>query len=216
MSNTESQKDLWKETASNVKNDLDLPMDVIASQTQNLTKNWVNGFAEMMFDNIAYKNGMVDLTSKLKPRMINVSYNAIENGQQVEKTIQMPLLGAVDYPALALDDVKLDLNYQVDTNDELKQNTTHGLDTKAQVNGGLFGYGFSASTKLSLAQSEDRTRKTDTRAKLSVSAQYSRLKDSEAISRIADVLMNNAVNNVDTKSSPEKTQQDQSPSEDNL
>ncbi|EDU8206690.1 DUF2589 domain-containing protein [Salmonella enterica subsp. diarizonae] len=195
MADTKSQKELWAQTTGNVKNDLEIPMDVIASQTQTLTKNWVNGFAEMMFDGIKYDHyGMVDLSKNLKPRMLNVTYNAVENGILTEKVIEMPLLGAVDYPALALDDVELDLNYRVDTNDRLTNKSGINSTTSAQANGMFFGIGASTSTKLTLSQSEQRTRTTDTRASLAIVAKYARLKNSEAVSRIADVLMNNAMN----------------------
>lgn len=192
MADTQSQKELWEQTRGTVKSDLEIPMDVIASQSKTLTKNWVNGFSEMMFDNVQYNGDMVDLSKPLKPRMLNVAYNAVENGVLKEKNIEMPLLGAVDYPALAFEYVDLKLNYSVGTTDQILDKSSKESGGEVGTNGKVFGVGFSASTRFSLAQSEERTRNTDTRATLSIESRYSRAKNSEAVSRIADILMNSA------------------------
>ncbi|EMP6174924.1 DUF2589 domain-containing protein [Citrobacter amalonaticus] len=195
MADTESQKELWSQTTATMRNDLEIPMDVIATQTKTLTKNWVNGFSEMMFDDVKYnKEGLVDLSKTLKPRMMSVSFNAVENGILTEKKLEMPLLGAVDYPALELDNINLKLNYNVGTNDELTNKSDSKSEFEVGANGKVMGVGINASVKFSMSQSEERTRKTDTRASLTVDANYSRVAQGEAISRIAEILMNNAVN----------------------
>lgn len=193
MADTDSQQELWKQTTGSMRNDLEIPMDVIASQTMTLTNNWVNGFSEMMFDGVKYNDqGRVDLTEKLKPRMLSVSYNAVENGVLVEKSLDMPLMGAVDYPALELDNINLKLNYNVGTEDTLTNSQSSANENSAGINGKVFGVGLSANTKFTMSQSEDRTRKTDTRASLAVEANYSRVPQGEAISRISEILMNSA------------------------
>lgn len=197
MADTESQKELWSKTTATMRNDLEIPMDVIATQTKTLTKNWVNGFSEMMFDGVKYgDDGLVDLSKKLKPRMLNVSYHAVENGVLKEKNIEMPLLGAVDYPALELENINLKLNYNVGTSDELLNKNGQQTEASAGVNGSVPGLniGFNSGFKFSMTQSEERTRKTDTRAQLAVEANYSRVPQGEVIGRIAEILMNSAAN----------------------
>lgn len=196
MAETESPKALWEQTTDNLRNDLDIPMDVISSQTQKLVKNWMNGFSQMMFEGVKYdKNGLVDFTKKLTPRMMNVSYSVLENGVSTQKNIEMPLLGAVQYPAIELDTINLKLNYNVETTNQLTTNTSNTNTSETGINGGLFRIGAKANYSFSMKQSEERTRKTDTRASLVVDANYSRMPQGEAISRLADVLMNNAAAN---------------------
>ncbi|EIJ9285590.1 DUF2589 domain-containing protein [Salmonella enterica] len=168
-------------------------MDVIATQSQTLVKNWMNGFSQMMFDGVTYnKNGLVDFSKELTPRMMNVSYSALENGVVTQKKIEMPLLGAVQYPAVELDTINLKLSYSVDTTNENKNNSSMENTAEVGGNGSLFGFGVKTDYSLKMTQTEERTRKTDTRASLTLDANYSRLPQGEAISRLADVLMNNA------------------------
>ncbi len=193
MADVESQKDAWRQTTDSLRNDLEIPMDVIATQSQTLVKNWMNGFSQMMFDGVTYnKNGLVDFSKELTPRMMHVSYSALENGVVKQKKIEMPLLGAVQYPAVELDTINLKLNYSVDTTNENKNTSSAEHSGEAGVNGSFFGLGAKASYSFKMTQTEERTRKTDTRASLTVDANYSRLPQGEAISRLADVLMNNA------------------------
>ncbi|EAN4380548.1 DUF2589 domain-containing protein, partial [Salmonella enterica] len=189
----ESQKNAWRQTTDSLRNDLEIPMDVIATQSQTLVKNWMNGFSQMMFDGVTYnKNGLVDFSKELTPRMMNVSYSALENGVVTQKKIEMPLLGAVQYPAVELDTINLKLSYSVDATNENKNNSS--IENTAEVggNGSFFGFGVKTDYSLKMTQTEERTRKTDTRASLTLDANYSRLPQGEAISRLADVLMNNA------------------------
>ncbi|HGX8716380.1 TPA: hypothetical protein ACJINS_005276, partial [Escherichia coli] len=88
--------------------------------------------------------------------------------------------------------INLKLNYSVDTTNENKNNSSMENNTEAGTNGGIFGFGVKAGYSLKMTQTEERTRKTDTRASLTLDANYSRLPQGEAISRLADVLMNNA------------------------
>ncbi|EAZ2570674.1 hypothetical protein DRE45_21370 [Salmonella enterica subsp. enterica] len=193
MADIESQKNAWRQTTDSLRNDLEIPMDVIATQSQTLVKNWMNGFSQMMFDGVTYnKNGLVDFSKELTPRMMNVSYSALENGVVTQKKIEMPLLGAVQYPAVELDTINLKLSYSVDATNENKNNSS--IENTAEVggNGSFFGFGVKTDYSLKMTQTEERTRKTDTRASLTLDANYSRLPQGEAISRLADVLMNNA------------------------
>ncbi|MGU6680252.1 DUF2589 domain-containing protein [Salmonella enterica subsp. enterica serovar Javiana] len=193
MADIESQKNAWRQTTDSLRNDLEIPMDVIATQSQTLVKNWMNGFSQMMFDGVTYnKNGLVDFSKELTPRMMNVSYSALENGVVTQKKIEMPLLGAVQYPAVELDTINLKLSYSVDTTNENKNNSSMENTAEVGVNGSFFGFGVKSDYSLKMTQPEERTRKTDTRASLTLDANYSRLPQGEAISRLADVLMNNA------------------------
>ncbi|EBA9946038.1 DUF2589 domain-containing protein [Salmonella enterica] len=193
MADIESQKNAWRQTTDSLRNDLEIPMDVIATQSQTLVKNWMNGFSQMMFDGVTYnKNGLVDFSKELTPRMMNVSYSALENGVVTQKKIEMPLLGAVQYPAVELDTINLKLSYSVDTTNENKNNSSMENTAEVGGNGSLFGFGVKTDYSLKMTQTEERTRKTDTRASLTLDANYSRLPQGEAISRLADVLMNNA------------------------
>ncbi|EBS4817110.1 DUF2589 domain-containing protein [Salmonella enterica subsp. enterica serovar Javiana] len=193
MADIESQKNAWRQTTDSLRNDLEIPMDVIATQSQTLVKNWMNGFSQMMFDGVTYnKNGLVDFSKELTPRMMNVSYSALENGVVTQKKIEMPLLGAVQYPAVELDTINLKLSYSVDTTNENKNNSSMENTAEVGVNGSFFGFGVKSDYSLKMTQTEERTRKTDTRASLTLDANYSRLPQGEAISRLADVLMNNA------------------------
>ncbi|EDV2568435.1 TPA: DUF2589 domain-containing protein [Salmonella enterica] len=189
----DSQKEAWSQTTDSLRNDLEIPMDVIASQSQTLVKNWMTGFTQVMFDGVKYdKNGGVDFTKKLTPRMMHVSYEIMENGVPTQKNIEMPLIGAVQYPAVELDNINLKLNYEVNTSDETTNKSEASSETQSQVNVGFMRIGGSVKNKLSLSHNEDRKRKTDTRATLSLDANYTRMPQGEAISRIADVLMNSA------------------------
>ncbi|WP_407905629.1 hypothetical protein [Escherichia coli] len=193
MADIESPKDAWSQTTDSLRNDLEIPMDVIATQSQTLVKNWMNGFSQMMFDGVTYnKNGLVDFSKELTPRMMHVSYSALENGVVTQKKIEMPLLGAVQYPAVELDTINLKLNYSVDTTNENKNNSSMENNVEVGTNGRIFGFGVKSGYSLKMTQTEERTRKTDTRASLTLDANYSRLPQGEAISRLADVLMNNA------------------------
>ncbi|EKS6183461.1 DUF2589 domain-containing protein [Salmonella enterica] len=193
MADIESQKNAWRQTTDSLRNDLEIPMDVIATQSQTLVKNWMNGFSQMMFDGVTYnKNGLVDFSKELTPRMMNVSYSALENGVVTQKKIEMPLLGAVQYPAVELDTINLKLSYSVNTTNENKNNSSMENTAEVGVNGSFFGFGVKTDYSLKMTQTEERTRKTDTRASLTLDANYSRLPQGEAISRLADVLMNNA------------------------
>ncbi|EBQ8600483.1 DUF2589 domain-containing protein [Salmonella enterica] len=193
MADIESQKNAWRQTTDSLRNDLEIPMDVIATQSQTLVKNWMNGFSQMMFDGVTYnKNGLVDFSKELTPRMMNVSYSALENGVVTQKKIEMPLLGAVQYPAVELDTINLKLNYSVETTNENKNHSSMENNAEVGGNGSFYGFGVKTDYSLKMTQTEDRTRKTDTRASLTLDANYSRLPQGEAISRLADVLMNNA------------------------
>lgn len=200
MADTETQKDAWRQTTDSLRNDLEIPMDIIATQSQTLVKNWMNGFSQMMFDGVTYnKNGVVDFSKELTPRMMQVSYSALENGVVAQKKIEMPLLGVVQYPAMELDTINLKLNYSVDTTNESKNNSSMENTAGADVNGSFLGFGAKVGYSFKMTQTEERTRKTDTRASLTVDANYSRLPQGEAISRLADVLMNNAIATDTTK-----------------
>ncbi|MGU6680203.1 hypothetical protein ACV2CU_22325 [Salmonella enterica subsp. enterica serovar Javiana] len=61
------------------------------------------------------------------------------------------------------------------------------------ANGSFFGFGVKSGYSSIMTQTEARTRKMDTRVSLlTVDANYSRMLQEEAISRLADALMNNA------------------------
>jgi hypothetical protein len=203
MEKAPDQQQLWSQTTATAKNDLTIPMDVIAVQSNRMANDWLDGFTEMMFEGVTRdkRTGRIDFSKKLKARTIQVETASSENGVTSNKTLNIPLLSVALYPALTMDNVVFKLSYNVGTTDEQTEDSHNeaSQDVGAQVGvGGYFGsIGFSSSvnsnTHFAATSDATRRRNTDSRATLDVTATYTRVPPAEGMERLATALLNSAL-----------------------
>jgi hypothetical protein len=106
---------------------------------------------------------------------------------------QVPFLSMVPLPALAVDEVTVNFELEVNTSESSSSSTAAEASLSGTVGFGWFKASFSAK----VSHKSEQTRKTDTRAKYTVSIKASRQEPPEALMRMIDMV-------VDTVTRPKK------------
>lgn len=199
---TPSQEQLWSQTTKNARNDLNIPMEVISTQSNRMAHDWLDGFSEMMFEGVTRKkDGKIDFSKKFKPRMIQVDTQTSSDGSTSSKTLTVPLLAVAQYPAIGMDTITFKLSYNVGSTSEAidtdhSENST-SLSANAGVDGKFgalnFSAAFTATTTFAASSDSSRKRNTDSRATLDVTATYARIPVAEGMSRLTEALLSSSL-----------------------
>jgi hypothetical protein len=117
------------------------------------------------------------------------------------KKMRIPLLAAISHPNICVTEGSIDFELTVSQSEE-----TH---TSTEAEGGFeakIGWGpFSVTMHGSVSHKSEQTRKTDTRAKYSVSVKAQRLDPPEALMRVIDFLTDSATKPVTMPNTPPAT-----------
>ena len=102
----------------------------------------------------------------------------------MQKTMRIPLLAAITHPNITVEEGTIDFELTVSQSSEEHSETAASGGFKATI-----GWGpFSVSMHGSVSHKSEQTRKTDTRAKYSISIKTKRQGPPEALSRVIDFL----------------------------
>jgi hypothetical protein len=108
-------------------------------------------------------------------------------GTQAKK-MRIPLLAAISHPNICITEGSIDFELTVSQSEETHSSTEASGGFEAKI-----GWGpFSVSMHGSVSHKSEQTRKTDTRAKYSVSVKAQRLDPPEALMRVIDFLTDSA------------------------
>ena len=108
------------------------------------------------------------------------SANGVENN--VSKTVTVPIMAVLTHPCIGVEEAEV--TYNVEVSDIQEDNTN--VETKI---GAGVSVPMSASLSGSLTSTEERKRKTDTKATMQFRTKVSRIPVSEAMSKVIDALM---------------------------
>lgn len=102
----------------------------------------------------------------------------------LSKTMRVPLLAAISHPNITVDEGKIDFELEVSQSEETHSSTEAEASLEAKV-----GWGpFSVTIHGRVSHKSEQTRKTDTRAKYSISTTVKRQDPPEALMRVIDFL----------------------------
>ena len=128
----------------------------------------------------------------------NVTNETGESQGSISRTVKMPLLAIVSHPNIVIEEGTIDFELEVSQADALKSSTAGEASLEAKI-----GWGpFNVSMKGRVTHKSEQTRKTDTRAKYSISTRIVRQGPPEALQRIIE-LMTNAQTNPITTNKPD-------------
>ena len=203
MENAPDHAELWSQTTKTVRNDLNIPMEVIAIQSNRIARDWLDGFTDMMFEGVERdkKTGRIDFSKSLKARTIKIENNGAVSGASSRKSLTVPLLSVAQYPAMAMDNLEFKLSYTVTTKDEETEHSTtdssfdQTLGVGASGSFGVVDWSASLSTTVHFGATSDsnRRRDTDSRATLDVIAKYTRVPPAEGMERLTAALLESAL-----------------------
>lgn len=106
-------------------------------------------------------------------------------GGTLKRSIDMPFIAAIPLPNFSIDKLVEDFEMSIDTSEAQSSSTEAKGEFSAK-----FGFAFwSASVSGSVSHKSEQTRKTDTRSKLTIHMEASRMGPPEGLQRVLDFLM---------------------------
>ncbi len=123
-----------------------------------------------------------------------------EDGKELYRVIEMPLLAIVEHPSLSIDEFSN--TFTLEISDSYTQDIKASLDGNAEV--GL-GWGpFKVSVDVKFSASYSQTRKTDTRAKQEIIVKAHQVGASEGMMKVIEFLTNDLGKSPATNVAPPK------------
>lgn len=151
-------------------------------------------------DKVGFISPVAPATGPKSVRMVDWAWTAPQYGDDGEltgKTIDLkasiPFLSMVPLPALAVEEVTVDFELEVNTSESQSSSTA----SEASLSGSVGFLWFKASFSGKVSHKSEQTRKTDTRAKYSVHIRAARQQPPEALMRMIDMV-------VDTVTKPQQ------------
>lgn len=166
-----------------------LPLDYIfsapivaAAKAQELCCQQFVSFIERVGFN---KDGSVR-TTRFSYQQAEIDSAGNATGKSLSRVVDVPFMATIPLPNFSIDKLTEDFEMQIDTSESQSSASEYKGEFSAKIGWGIF----SASMSGSVSHKSEQTRKTDTRAKLTIHMEASRMGAPEGLQRVLDFITN--------------------------